>query len=79
MRKLFSPFKGVEAGGQLVELCSLLVLHSIVEELTNSVHLLVAEVATGAEVERQGGELHMDAAAATSYKDKSLQANAPLI
>lgn len=48
----FLPFKGLEAGGQLVELCFLLVLHSIMEELTDSVHLLVAEVTTGAEVER---------------------------
>lgn len=63
-----SPFKGREAGGQLVELRSLLVLHSIVEEVTDSVHLLVAEVAAGAEVERQGGELHVDAAAATGCK-----------
>lgn len=65
-----APFKGLKAGGQLVELSSLLVLHSIVEELAHSVHLLVAEVAAGAEVERQGGELHMDAAAATGYTGK---------
>lgn len=48
----FLPFKGLETGGQLVELRFLLVLHSIMEELADSVHLLVAEVTTGAEVER---------------------------
>lgn len=56
------PFEGLKAGGQLVELRSLLVLHSIVEELTNSVHLLVAKVAKGTEVERQGGEFNVDTA-----------------
>lgn len=60
------PFEGLEAGGQLVELRSLLVLHSIMEELTNSVHLLVAEVAIGTEVERHGGEFNVDTATSAS-------------
>lgn len=60
------PFKSLEGGSQLVELSSLLVLHSIMEELTNSVHLLVAEVAIGTEVERYGGEFNVDAATSAS-------------
>ena len=46
------PFEGLEGGGELVDLRFLLVLDSIIEELTHSVHLLVAEVAKGSEVER---------------------------
>lgn len=44
------PLKSLEAGCQLVELRPLLLLDSIVEEVTHSVHLLIAEVAIGTEV-----------------------------
>lgn len=66
MLYLFAPLEGLEAGGQLVELCFLLVLHSIMEELTNSVHLLIAEVAIGTEIEGYGGEFNEDAATSAS-------------
>lgn len=46
------PLEGLEAGGQLVELHPLLVLHSIMKKPANFVHLLIAEVAIGTEVER---------------------------
>lgn len=61
-----SPLESLEAGRQLVELCPLLVQHPIVEKLTNSVHLLIAEVSIGAKVERHGGELNLDTAASTT-------------
>lgn len=72
MHGLLPPFEGREGGGQLVELRPLLVLHPIVQEVTDSVHLVVAEVAAGAEVEGQGGELHVDAAAAAGCKTQTL-------
>lgn len=62
----FIPFEGLEAGGQLVELCFLLALHSIMEELTNSVHLFIAEVTIGTEIEGYGGEFNMDTATSAS-------------
>lgn len=48
-----TPFECLEAGRQLEQLGVLLVPHSVVEELTNSVQLLVAQVAIGTEVEGQ--------------------------
>ncbi len=56
------PFKGFEAGSQLVKLRPLLVLHSIMKKLTNPVHLLITEVAIGTEVEGYGGEFDVDTA-----------------
>lgn len=64
--RLFTPFEGLEAGGQLVELCFLLALHSIMEELTNSVHLFITEVTIGTEIEGYGGKFNMDPATSTS-------------
>lgn len=63
---LFVPLEGFEAGCQLVQLCFLLVLHSIMKELANSVQLLVTEVSIGTEVEGYGGEFNVDTATATS-------------
>lgn len=60
------PLKGLETSCELEELRSLLLLHSIVEELTNSVHLLIAQVTVGTEVERRGGEFNKDAASYAS-------------
>lgn len=57
---LHVPLEGLEAGGQLIQLCFLLVLYSVVEELANSVHLLITEVTTGAEIEGQGREFNVD-------------------
>lgn len=60
------PFEGLEGGGELVDLRLLLVLDSIIEELTHSVHLLVAEVAKGSEVERYGRQFNADTATASN-------------
>lgn len=54
------PFECLEAGCQLEQLSVLLLLHSIMEELTNSVQLLVTQVAIGTEVEGQCREFHVD-------------------
>lgn len=60
------PLKGLKTGRQLVQLRSLLVLHSFMEELTDSVHLLIAQVAIGTKVERRTGEFDEDAATSPS-------------
>lgn len=61
------PFERLEAGGQLVQLSVLLVLHSMMEEVTNPVQLLVAQVAIGTEVEGQRGEFNVDAATSSAW------------
>lgn len=60
------PFECLETGRQLVQPSLLLLLHPIMEELTNSVQLLIAQVAVGTEVEGQRGEFHQDAATAAA-------------
>lgn len=48
------PLEGFEAGCELVKLRFFLVLDSMIKELTDFVHLLVAQVAIRSEIKRRG-------------------------
>lgn len=52
------PLECLKTGTQLVKLRFLSVLHTVVEELTNSVQFFIAQVAIRSEVERHRRELN---------------------
>lgn len=59
---LLLPLEGSEAGAELVKSCLLPGHHPLVEEVTDRVQLISAEVTIGTEVEGEVIKLHQDPA-----------------